>query len=105
MYVYSICTLLNESKCNLCNLFKVNSEPLRTCLEGDNDIANAPRPTARCAKRLSCETSSILCFGNEMACREGIPDPKKHSWSDALSYSKCMSPRNVYIKGKKLFVK
>ena len=30
---------------------------------------------------------------------------KKHSWSHALWYSKCMSPTNVYIKGKKLFVK
>ena len=34
--VRSNCESLNESKCNL---LKVSSEPLRACLEGDNDIA------------------------------------------------------------------
>ena len=57
------------------NLMRVNAiysrlaaiDRLRTCnLEGDNDVANALRSTARCAKRLSGETSSILRFGIEM---------------------------------------
>ena len=38
-------------------------------LEGDNDIAMSQM------SHLSGETSSILRFGIEMACREGISDP------------------------------
>ena len=63
--------IINESKCNLP---KVSSEPLHAFLGRDNDVANASRSTADAAKRLSGETSSILRFGIEMACREGIPD-------------------------------
>ena len=62
-----------------CNLLKVSSEPLRTCLEGDNDISNAPQSTARCTKHLSGETSSILRLESEIACREGISDPSSVS--------------------------
>ena len=97
MYVYSICTLLNESKCNLCNLFKVNSEPLRTCLEGDNDIAisqmlpdqqpdalsvSAARQVASCAlgmrwlvarvSRILKNTHGVMHFHIQSACHPGM---------------------------------
>ena len=85
-----------ESKCNL---LKVSSEPLRACREGNNDIANAPRPTARCAKCLSGETSSILRFGIEIAGRERI----SNSSSARLAVSKtkdisCESASHVMVR-------